>query len=54
MLSELFLKFMYSMSVSKYRVTVYMLDLTLPMFALVKIKTNQTTVNLNACPEIAP
>ena len=44
MSSELFLKFMYPISVSKYGVTIYILDFTHPEFAFVKILTNQTAV----------
>ena len=61
MSSGLFLKFIYSISVSKYGVTVYTLDFTHLQSALLIILTNQKTErllrlvqNLNACPEIAP
>ena len=40
--SGLFLKFMYSISVSKYEVTVYLLVFTHLQFAFVKLLNNQT------------
>ena len=61
MSSVFFLKFMCSISVSKYGVTVYTvhMDFTHLHFALVKILANQKTErllwlvqNLNACPAI--
>ena len=44
MSSGLILKFIYSISVSKYGVTVYILDFTHLQFALMKILANQKTV----------
>ena len=46
MYTKLFQKFTYLISVSKYGITVYILDFTHPHFALVKILANQTTVRL--------
>ena len=44
MSSGLFLKFMYSISVSKYGVTIYILDFTHLQFDLMKILANQITI----------
>ena len=44
--SGLFLKFMYSISMSKYGVVVYLLEFKYLNFALVKIMVNKTAVRL--------